>query len=91
MSVYLNKTFINRTSLMRMFIPFTMAMYFCLFVLNANAEIKSSHQSGNVTFSCQHAGMNFAGNFERWEATLILLPQNNPNITTTFYMLYAKT
>jgi polyisoprenoid-binding protein YceI len=91
MSVYLNKTFMNRTSLMRMFIPFTMVMYFCLFVLNANAEIKSSHQSGNVTFSGQHAGMNFEGNFERWEATLILPPQNNPSITATFYMGYAKT
>jgi polyisoprenoid-binding protein YceI len=91
MSVYLNKTFMNRTLLMRMFIPFTIVMYFCLVVLNAHAEIKSSHQSGNVTFSGQHAGMNFEGNFERWEATLILPPQNNPSITATFYMGYAKT
>jgi polyisoprenoid-binding protein YceI len=74
-----------------MFIPFTIVIYFCLGILNAHAEIKSSHQTGNVAFSGQHVGMNFEGKFGRWEATLILPPQNDPNITATFYMGSAKT
>ena len=91
MKVSLNKTFMNRTTLLRMFIPFTIVIYWYLGILNAHAEIKSSHQSGTVAFSGQHAGMNFEGKFERWEATLKLPPQNNPNITATFYMSSAKT
>lgn len=57
----------------------------------AQAQIKSSHQSGSVTFSGQHAGMNFKGKFERWQAILILPPQDNPSITATFYLNSAKT
>ena len=58
---------------------------------SALAQIKSNHQSGSVSFSGQHAGMNFKGKFERWQATLILPPLSDPRITATFYLNSAKT
>jgi len=57
----------------------------------AQAQIKASHQSGAVTFSGQHAGMDFTGKFERWQAILILPPQDTPSITATFQLDSAKT
>jgi polyisoprenoid-binding protein YceI len=59
--------------------------------LVVQAEIKSSQQSGSVTFAGQHAGMDFKGKFERWQARLNLPPQSNPSITATFYLNSAKT
>jgi polyisoprenoid-binding protein YceI len=91
MKAFVNKISLKRTFLMRMFLPFTIVMFLCLGILNAHAELKSSHQSGTVAFSGQHAGMNFEGKFERWQASLTLPPQSNPNITATFYMRSAKT
>jgi len=72
-------------------LPFSIGIYLSLATLNAHAQIKTSHQSGSIVFSGQHAGMDFEGKFERWQATLILPPQSNPNITATFYMSSAKT
>jgi polyisoprenoid-binding protein YceI len=72
-------------------LPFSIALYLTLGTTVAHAQIKTSHQSGMVVFSGQHAGMNFDGKFERWQAILILPPQSNPNITATFYMSSAKT
>jgi polyisoprenoid-binding protein YceI len=63
----------------------------CLSTLDAYAQLSSSHQSGTVAFSGQHAGMDFDGKFERWQATLVLPPQSNPKINATFYMESAKT
>lgn len=87
----MNRISLKRTFLMRMFLAFTMLMYICLGILNAHAELKSSHQSGTMAFSGQHAGMNFEGNFERWQASIILPPQSNPTINATFHMNSAKT
>ncbi|WP_232787611.1 YceI family protein [Paraglaciecola sp. MB-3u-78] len=70
---------------------FFIALYLSLATTVVQAELKSSHQSGSVAFSGQHAGMNFEGKFERWEATLTLPPQSNPSIIATFYMSSAKT
>jgi polyisoprenoid-binding protein YceI len=72
-------------------LPFFIVVFLGLSTQNADAQIKSSHQSGKVGFSGEHAGMNFEGKFERWQATLILPPENNPKITATFYMSSAKT
>ena len=72
-------------------LPCSIVVYLCLGILNAHAQLESSHQSGTVAFSGQHAGMDFEGKFERWKATLILPPQNNAEITATFFMTSAKT
>jgi polyisoprenoid-binding protein YceI len=72
-------------------LPYSIVVCLCLGISNAHAQLESSHQSGSVAFSGQHAGMDFEGKFERWQATLILPPQNNANITATFFMISAKT
>jgi polyisoprenoid-binding protein YceI len=91
MKTILKMSILKKTFSMRILSPFSIALYLCFGNQNAHAELKSSHQSGSVAFSGQHAGMNFEGKFERWQATLILPPQSNPNITATFYMSSAKT
>ena len=90
-SIFLNSTFLNRTFSMGMLLSFSITIYLSLITTVVQAEIKSSHQSGTVSFSGQHAGMNFEGKFERWQATLNLPPQSKPNIIATFYMSSAKT
>ena len=69
----------------------TTIMVLSLNVNVAQAEIKSSEKSGTVTFSGQHAGMDFNGKFERWQARLSLPPKPNSSITATFYLNSAKT
>jgi polyisoprenoid-binding protein YceI len=91
MKTLLNRTCLKKAFSARMWLLSSIALYLCLGNLNAHAELKSSHQSGSVAFSGQHAGMNFEGKFERWQATLILPPKSNPKITATFYMNSAKT
>ena len=91
MKAPLNRTCLKKTFSMRILLVFSIVMYLCLGNQNAHAELQSSHQSGSVAFSGEHAGMNFEGKFERWQAILILPPQSNPNITATFYMSSAKT
>jgi polyisoprenoid-binding protein YceI len=91
MKTPLNQTFSKRTFSMRMIMSFSIALYLSLATTVVQAELKSSHQSGSVAFSGQHAGMNFEGKFERWQATLILPPLSNPSIIATFYMSSAKT
>jgi polyisoprenoid-binding protein YceI len=90
-STFLNRTFLNRTFSIGMLLSFSITLYLSLITTVVQAEIKSSHQSGTVSFSGQHAGMNFEGKFERWQATLNLPPQSKPNIIATFYMSSAKT
>ena len=86
-----NTKFFSKTFLMPMLLPFSIVMCLCLGSLNAHAQLESNHQTGTLSFAGQHAGMDFEGKFERWQASLILPPQNNPNITATFYMNSAKT
>jgi polyisoprenoid-binding protein YceI len=80
-------TFLIRNLLM----SFSLIIYLSLSATVAHAQINASHNSGTVVFSGLHAGMNFEGKFERWQATLILPPQKNPNISATFYLSSAKT
>jgi polyisoprenoid-binding protein YceI len=91
MKTPLDSTFLKRMFSIRVPLLFFIFIYLFLGNLNVQAEIKSSHQSGSVTFSGQHAGMKFDGKFERWQASLNLPPQSNPNIIATFYMSSAKT
>jgi polyisoprenoid-binding protein YceI len=86
-----NTVCFSKTFLMRMLVAFSTSMFLCLVTLNAHAQLESSHQTGTLSFAGQHAGMDFEGKFERWQASLILPPQSNPNITATFYMNSAKT
>jgi polyisoprenoid-binding protein YceI len=80
-------TFLIRNLLM----SFSLIIYLSLSGTVAHAQIYASHNSGTVFFSGLHAGMNFEGKFERWQATLILPPQTNPNISATFHLSSAKT
>ncbi len=85
-------TLLKRMVLIRiLLLPFSIALYLSLSITIAHAQLKTSQQSGTVGFSGQHAGMDFEGKFERWQATLVLPPEDNPNITATFYMSSAKT
>jgi polyisoprenoid-binding protein YceI len=72
-------------------LPSSLVICLSLATLSAHAQLKTSQQSGSVTFSGEHAGMKFEGKFERWQATLTLPPASNPNITATFHMSSAKT
>jgi polyisoprenoid-binding protein YceI len=50
-----------------------------------------NQNNSSIGFSGEHAGMPFAGVFEKWEATLTLPPAQNPEIEATFYLASAKT
>ena len=91
MKTSVNSTFLNRMFSMGMLLSFSVVVYLSLATTVVQAELKSTQQSGTVSFSGQHAGMNFQGKFERWQATLNLPPQSNPQIIATFYMNSAKT
>ena len=84
--------FLKRLSSIRMLLrAFSIALYLSLTTTVVQAQLNTSHQSGSVVFAGQHAGMNFDGKFERWQATLVLPPESNPIITATFYVNSAKT
>jgi polyisoprenoid-binding protein YceI len=89
--------FFTRTSFIKIFLT-KFLLFLCSIIIYSvssativHAQIETSHQSGTVNFSGQHAGMNFEGKFERWQATLILPPHSNTHITATFYMDSART
>lgn len=69
----------------------SVTLYLHVNISLAQTQIKTGHNSGVVSFSGQHAGMEFKGKFERWQALLVLPPQNDPSITATFYLDSAKT
>lgn len=52
---------------------------------------KASNESSSVSFSGEHAGMTFQGEFTSWQATLSLPPNANPSVTASFDMQSAKT
>jgi polyisoprenoid-binding protein YceI len=81
------QSFLKRTWLL----PFSISLYLILGTTVSFAAIKTSNQSGTAGFSGQHAGMDFDGKFERWQATLILPPKINSSIVATFYIDSAKT
>jgi polyisoprenoid-binding protein YceI len=85
-------TLLTRTSLIKVLLmQLSFVLYLSLITTFVHAKIKTGHQSGTVTFSGQHAGMNFEGEFERWQATLILPPLSGSSIKATFYLTSAKT
>jgi polyisoprenoid-binding protein YceI len=85
--VFLKQKILERTLLL----PMSIVISISLLTTIAHAHINASHQSGSVGFAGQHAGMNFEGKFERWQAKLVLPPLSNPNITATFYLNSART
>jgi polyisoprenoid-binding protein YceI len=87
----MNFLFIRMLLIRILLLRFPFIIYLSLGTTLVHAEFKASQDSGLVSFSGQHAGMNFKGKFERWQATLILPPQSNTNITATFHMNSAKT
>jgi polyisoprenoid-binding protein YceI len=70
---------------------------FCMFVVLLSASVyalqsyKLDNSSSKVGFSGEHAGMKFSGRFEKWEASLVLPPQQNPQIKASFDLSSAKT
>jgi polyisoprenoid-binding protein YceI len=54
-------------------------------------KIDVDNTNSRVSFSGEHVGMVFDGVFEKWKASLILPPENNPAIDATFYVKSAKT
>ncbi|MDT0595884.1 YceI family protein [Glaciecola petra] len=56
---------------------------------------KANNQSSSVSFSGEHAGMKFEGEFTSWQATLNLPPSADPSadpsVTASFDMQSAKT
>ena len=92
MKVFLKQSSFKQMFLMRTWLlPLSITLYLGLGTTVAFAELKTNHQFGTVGFSGQHAGMDFDGKFERWQAILILPPQSNPSITATFHIDSAKT
>jgi polyisoprenoid-binding protein YceI len=87
MNIFLERMF----SIRMLLLAFSIALYLSLATTVVHAQFKASHQSGSVAFSGLHAGMNFDGKFERWQAILVLPPEVNPIITATFYLNSAKT
>jgi polyisoprenoid-binding protein YceI len=52
---------------------------------------KVDNTRSKVEFSGKHAGMSFKGEFKKWQATVVLPPQDNPSITASFDLRSAKT
>ncbi|WP_250207565.1 YceI family protein [Alteromonas oceanisediminis] len=53
--------------------------------------INASDANSTLIFRGEHAGMRFEGKFDNWQATLVLPPADNPQITATFDLGSAKT
>jgi polyisoprenoid-binding protein YceI len=70
-------------------------LFICLFIASASVYALQSTQVDNkgskAGFSGNHVGMQFNGEFEKWQATLVLPPQSNPSVTATFDLTSAKT
>ena len=54
-------------------------------------EIEASAKKSSLSFSGEHAGIKFSGVFEKWQASLILPPANEPKIEARFELASAKT
>ena len=65
----------------------------CFIGFSATAlnNYKVDNTNSKVSFSGEHVGMKFNGVFEKWEATLVLPPAENPAIKATFQLSSAKT
>lgn len=65
-----------------------------LATLSAHAvEYVPDYDRSEVTFSGSHAGSDFDGRFEQWQATIVISPQNSEQnrINATFQLASAKT
>ncbi len=57
-----------------------------------NAEtINTNHETSQISFAGEHAGMPFSGKFRSWQAQLILPPSNTPKIEASIDLRSAKT
>lgn len=57
----------------------------------ATNDYNVDNTNSKVTFSGKHIGMVFRGVFEKWQAKLVLPPNESSSITATFLMSSAKT
>jgi len=57
----------------------------------AEANIMANNKTGKVAFAGKHAGMKFEGVFKKWDASLVLPPDENALIQATFDLTTAKT
>ena len=64
--------------------------WFSSFGLSAE-KFEASNSNSQLTFSGQHAGMDFSGEFEQWQSVLVLPPAKSPSISATFILSSAKT
>lgn len=64
---------------------------FTLVQPSSATELKANNANATLTFAGEHAGMSFTGQFNQWQATLLLPPANSPKITATFQIGSART
>jgi polyisoprenoid-binding protein YceI len=57
----------------------------------AITNFESNNNNSSVAFSGEHVGMTFSGVFEKWSASVVLPPAQNPQIIATFDLRSAKT
>ncbi|MFT6269425.1 MAG: polyisoprenoid-binding protein YceI [Alphaproteobacteria bacterium] len=73
----------------------SLGLFMLLFIASASVFALQSYEvdskGSKVGFSGTHLGMQFYGEFETWQAKLVLPPQSNPSITATFDLTKAKT
>lgn len=65
-----------------------------LFCFSANVladKIETNASTSQLSFTGQHAGRDFTGVFNSWNATLVLPPSEDPNIQAAFQVASAET
>lgn len=71
-----------------------LSLFACMFIASASVyalqSFKIDNEGSKAGFSGNHVGMQFTGEFKKWQATLVL-PPLNPSITATFDLASAKT
>jgi cytochrome b561 len=68
---------------------FTLIFCLCSYL---SAETLDTHSdSSTLSFSGEHAGRAFKGQFKTWKASLVLPPDANPSIVATFDLSSART
>ena len=83
----------SRLNINRVKVGLVLGMALLLSSMSAHADepIAVDNRNSTVSFAGEHAGMTFEGVFEKWSASLILPPNDNPSIQATFDLRSAKT
>ncbi len=69
----------------------TILVLFLISTAGVTAEIETSSTTSTLSFSGQHAGRDFTGVFNSWNATLVLPPSEDVSIQATFEVSSAET